>query len=127
MKSLHLPVQSGSNEILKKMNRGYTVESYKALFDDMKNRIPEITFTTDLIVGFPGETEQDFDELSEFIQEAQFDKLGVFTYSREEDTPADKLPTHHDEETKVERQERLMMIQQGISEEKNNNVITLIK
>ncbi len=56
---------------------------------------------TSIIVGFPGETEQDFDELSEFIQEAQFDKLGVFTYSREEDTPADKLPNHHDEETKL--------------------------
>ena len=89
----------------------------------IRSHIPDATLRTSIIVGFPGETEQDFDELSEFIQEAQFDKLGVFTYSREEDTPADKLPNHHDEETKVERQERLMMIQQGISEEKNNNKV----
>ena len=84
---------------------------------------PDLTLRSTLIVGFPGETEEDFNELAEFIKEAKFDKLGVFTYSREEDTPADKLPNHLEEEVKVERQEALMMIQQGISEEKNNNKI----
>ena len=85
----------------------------------IRNHIPDDTLRTIIIVGFPGETDEDFEELVEFIKEVEFDKLGVFTYSREEDTPADRLPNHLDEEIKLERQERLMLIQQGISEQKN--------
>ena len=123
MPHYHLSLQSGCDETLKRMNRRYTTAQYKEIVDKLRKEIPNVAITTDVIVGFPGETEEDFNELAEFIKEAKFDKLGVFTYSREEDTPADKLPNHLEEEVKVERQEALMMIQQGISEEKNNNKV----
>ena len=118
-----MPIQHASNRVLKLMNRKTTKEDILSKINMIRSHIPDATLRTSIIVGFPGETEEDFNELAEFIKEAQFDKLGVFTYSREEDTPADKLPNHLEEEVKVERQEALMMIQQGISEEKNNNKI----
>ena len=118
-----MPIQHASNRVLKLMNRKTTKEDILSKINMIRSNIPDATLRTSIIVGFPGETEEDFNELAEFIKEAQFDKLGVFTYSREEDTPADKLPNHLEEEVKVERQEALMMIQQGISEEKNNNKI----
>lgn len=118
-----MPIQHASNRVLKLMNRKTAKEDILSKINMIRSHIPDATLRTSIIVGFPGETEEDFNELAEFIKEAQFDKLGVFTYSREEDTPADKLPNHLEEEVKVERQEALMMIQQGISEEKNNNKI----
>ncbi len=88
MKSLHLPVQSGSDEILKKMNRGYTADMYIRLFDDMKERIPEITFTTDLIVGFPSETDEQFQKTLDLVDYCRFDSAFTFIYSPREGTPA---------------------------------------
>ena len=114
-----MPIQHASNRILKLMNRKTTKEDILNKINMIRNLIPDATLRTSIIVGFPGETDEDFKELEEFVKEVEFDKLGVFTYSREEDTPADRLPNHLEEEVKLERQERLMMIQQSISEEKN--------
>lgn len=114
-----MPIQHASNRILKLMNRKTTKEDILNKVNMIRNIIPDATLRTSIIVGFPGETDEDFKELEEFVNEVEFDKLGVFTYSREEDTPADRLPNHLEEEIKLERQERLMLIQQSISEQKN--------
>lgn len=103
MKALHLPVQSGSTEVLRRMNRGYTADQYKQLFDDMKARIPEITFTTDLIVGFPGETDQQFQETLDLVDYCRFDLAYSFAYSPREGTPAATYPDSIPEEIKKER------------------------
>ena len=118
MKSLHLPVQSGSNEILKRMNRGYTVERYKELFDDMKNRIPEITFTTDLIVGFPGETDAQFKETLDLVDYCKYDLAYSFVYSPRVGTPAAKI---EDNVSQQEKKERLHILNEHIGLHANEN------
>lgn len=118
-----MPIQHASNRILKLMNRKTTKEDILSKINMIRGYIPDATLRTSIIVGFPGETKEDFDELVNFVKEVKFDKLGVFAYSREEDTPADKLPNHLTEEEKLERQENLMLVQQGISEQKNNQKI----
>lgn len=118
-----MPIQHASNRILKLMNRKTTKEDILSKVNMIRNIIPDATLRTSIIVGFPGETDEDFEELVDFVKEVEFDKLGVFTYSREEDTPADRLPNHLEEEVKLERQERLMLVQQTISEQKNNQKI----
>ncbi len=118
MKSLHLPVQSGSNEILKRMNRGYTVERYKELFDDMKNRIPEITFTTDLIVGFPGETDAQFKETLDLVDYCKYDLAYSFVYSPRVGTPAAKM---EDNVSQQEKKERLHILNEHIGLHANEN------
>ena len=85
---LHLPVQSGSTEILKKMNRKTTGSDIRMLLDKIRTRMPNVFLRTSLIAGFPGETEEQFEELCEFVKEAKFDRLGCFAYSQEEGTPA---------------------------------------
>lgn len=114
-----MPIQHASNKILKLMNRKTTREELKSKIDMIRTKIPNATIRTTFIVGFPGETDEDFESLVDFVEEIRFDRMGVFTYSREEDTPADKLPNHLDEEVKLARHERLMMVQQSISEELN--------
>ena len=116
---MHLPVQCGSTRLLKKMNRHYSKEHYLEIIEKAKKEIPDIAFSTDLMIGFPGETEEDFNELVEFVKVAKFDRLGAFSYSREEDTPADKLPNHLEQDVKDERRDALMLVQQSISEELN--------
>ena len=123
MKSLHLPVQSGSNEILKRMNRGYTVEHYKALFDDMKNRIPEITFTTDLIVGFPGETEEQFQQTVDLVDYCKYDLAYSFVYSPRVGTPAAKI---EDNVSLQEKKERLHILNEHIGLHSNENNQTYV-
>ena len=103
MKSLHLPVQSGSNEILKKMNRGYTVEQYKELFDKMKETIPDITFTTDLIVGFPNETDEQFQDTLDLVDYCRYDSAFSFIYSPRSGTPAAKFEDTIPQEVKKQR------------------------
>lgn len=103
MPSLHLPVQSGSNHILKKMNRGYTVEHYKELFDGMKERIPGMAFTTDLIVGFPTETEGDFRATLDLVDYCRFDLAYAFAFSPREGTPAAVMEGAVSEEVKKRR------------------------
>ena len=103
MKSLHLPVQSGSDEILKRMNRGYTADSYKKLYDEMKALIPEITFTTDLIVGFPSETDEQFQKTLDLVDYCRFDLAYSFVYSPRAGTPAARMEDTIPAEVKKER------------------------
>ena len=87
-KHLHLPVQSGSSRILQKMNRRYTKEQYLALVDKIKAAVPDISLTTDIIVGFPGETEEDFQETLDVVRKVRYDSAFTFIYSKRSGTPA---------------------------------------
>ena len=112
-----MPIQHASNRILKLMNRHTTKEDILAKIEMIRKNIPNATLRTTIITGFPGETEEDFEELLDFAKLVKFDRLGAFAYSREEGTAADKLPRHIDQEIKEQRRDRLMMLQQGISQE----------
>ncbi|MEF9990484.1 MAG: 30S ribosomal protein S12 methylthiotransferase RimO [Romboutsia sp.] len=114
-----MPIQHASNNILKLMNRHTTREDILNKIEMIRKNIPNATLRTTIITGFPGETEEDFEQLIEFAKVARFDRLGAFTYSKEEGTAADKLPGHLEEEVKVQRRDALMMVQQGISQELN--------
>ena len=116
---IHLPVQYGSNKILQKMNRVYTVEKYLELVKKIRAAIPNISLTTDLIVGFPGETDADFQETLKFLQEVQFDMAFTFIYSKRTGTPAATFENQVDEKLKHARLEKLMELQNKISLEKN--------
>ncbi|ATD55087.1 tRNA (N6-isopentenyl adenosine(37)-C2)-methylthiotransferase MiaB [Clostridium chauvoei] len=105
---IHLPVQSGSNRILKKMNRNYTKESYLELIKMIKEEIPGVTITTDIIVGFPGETEEDFLETLELVKEVEYSSAFTFIYSRRNNTPADMMPDQISDEDKHNRFNRLV-------------------
>ncbi|MGL4913292.1 MAG: 30S ribosomal protein S12 methylthiotransferase RimO [Romboutsia sp.] len=115
-----MPIQHASNRILKLMNRRTTQEDIFSKIEMIRKHIPDATIRTTIIVGFPGETEEDFRQVVEFAKKAKFDRLGAFAYSREEDTPADKLPNHLEEEVKNERKDTLMLVQQEISQELNS-------
>ncbi|MEE1050314.1 MAG: MiaB/RimO family radical SAM methylthiotransferase, partial [Clostridia bacterium] len=112
-----IPIQHCSDSVLKRMGRRTCKAEIVALIEKIRNEIPDAVIRTSIIVGFPGETEEDFAELCEFVREMKIDRLGVFAYSREEDTPAYNLPNQIDEEEKESRRENLMMIQTEISEE----------
>jgi ribosomal protein S12 methylthiotransferase len=119
-KYLDIPIQHISDKILHDMNRGHGREEIDAVINSFRKEIPDIAIRTTLITGFPGETENDFQELYNYVEQIRFDRLGVFTYSEEEDTPAainrkDDIP----EDVKLERQSRIMSLQESISLEKN--------
>jgi len=114
-KYFDIPIQHISNSILKKMNRKTSKEEIEKLIQKIRKRIPEVTLRTSLIVGFPGETENNFNELYEFVKIAKFDKLGVFMYSKEEGTPAAKLPEQIHGNTKKARYNKIMRKQAEIS------------
>ncbi len=103
MPFFHLPVQSGSNVVLKRMNRQYTKESYLKVLNDLKEAVPGIAVTTDIIVGFPGETDADFLETLDLVEKAQFEGAFTFVFSKREGTPAAKFEDDTPEETKKER------------------------
>ncbi|WP_238901025.1 tRNA (N6-isopentenyl adenosine(37)-C2)-methylthiotransferase MiaB [Clostridium sp. YIM B02500] len=107
---IHLPVQSGSDRILKEMNRHYTKEQYITLAKKIRAEIPDVTFSTDIIVGFPGETEEDFNETLELAKEVRYDAAFTFIYSRRNHTPADKMENQIADEIKHERFNRLVEI-----------------
>ena len=106
-KIIHLPLQSGSTNILKAMNRKYTKEQYIELAEKIKSRIPEVVFSTDIIVGFPGETEEDFEDTLDVVRKVNFEQVYMFIYSRRVGTPADKMENQVLEEVKHERFDRL--------------------
>ena len=115
----HLPLQSGSDRILKAMNRKYTRESFFELCDYARSVIPDITFTTDIIVGFPGETEEDFCDTLSALERVKFDSVFSFVYSKRVGTRAASMPDQIDENTKKDRMGRLLTLQQSISAKKN--------
>ena len=117
-KYFDIPIQHISNKILKKMNRKTNKEQIQNLINKIRKEIPEVVLRTSLIVGFPGEKEEDFNELKEFVTQAKFDKLGTFMYSKEDGTPASKLPEQIHGNTKKSRYNKIMKIQQKISNEK---------
>ena len=119
VKYLDIPIQHVNGEILKKMNRKGDKESLSALIDKIRAKIPEITLRTTLITGFPGETEEQFCEMAEFVKEKRFDRLGCFPYSAEEGTLAAELDGQIDEQTKNDRMENIMEMQMTIAAEKN--------
>ena len=117
--SIHLPVQSGSTEILKRMNRKYTKEDYLLLIGKLKQAVPEIAITTDIIVGFPGESEADFDETLDLVKQVGYDSAFTFLYSIRKGTPAEKYTEQVPEAEKHERFNRLVELLNGISAVKN--------
>ncbi len=122
-KYLDIPIQHANGEILRRMNRKGNKESLIALINKLRKAIPEIALRTSLITGFPGETEEQFNELCEFVSEIKFDKLGCFAYSPEEDTPAAEFEGQIDEQTKVDRAEIVMNDQLRIVLEKNGEKV----
>ncbi|MBR4072322.1 MAG: 30S ribosomal protein S12 methylthiotransferase RimO [Clostridia bacterium] len=123
IKYLDIPIQHTDGEILKKMNRKGDKNSLDALIKRIRAKIPDITLRTTLITGFPGETEEQFAALDEFVKEQRFDRLGCFAYSAEEDTLAAEMPDQVDEQTKVDRAEHIMETQLEIAREKNEEKI----
>ncbi len=124
---LDIPIQHIDNEVLRRMGRKDTRESILSLLKKIKNRIPDITLRTSLIVGFPGETDEAFDSLCDFVKEGYFDRIGVFSYSPEDGTPAAKLPEQIDENVKSARHEALMQIAKQISQKACENKIDSIQ
>ena len=112
---LDLPIQHASDAVLRRMGRRTTRADLEQIVTHLREEIPDIVLRTTLIAGFPGETEEQHQEVMEFIDEMEFDRLGVFTYSQEEDTPAASMPDQIDEETKLNWQEELMELQQEIA------------
>ena len=126
IKYLDIPIQHINGDILKRMNRKGDATSLSALIDKIRAKIPEITLRTTLITGFPGETDEQFCELAEFVKEKRFDRLGCFTYSAEEGTIAATLDNQIDEQIKVDRMENIMELQMSIAAEKNEEKVDTV-
>lgn len=114
-----IPLQHINDQMLRRMARRVTRSETESLLDKLRRKIPNLTIRTTLITGFPGETQAEFSELCDFVQQQRFDRMGVFTYSFEPDTPSGKLPDHVPEDVKVARREELMAIQNPIARENN--------
>lgn len=123
VKYLDIPVQHGCDTVLKRMGRKTTREKLESLISTLRREIPDITLRTSIIAGFPGETEEEFHELCDFLETVRFDRVGVFAYSCEEGTPAAKLKGQLDEETKENRRDIVMELSQKISLERNREMI----
>ena len=119
---VHLPIQAGSNKILQKMNRGYTREEYLELVNKIKENIPGVSITTDIMVGFPGEDKEDFENTLDIVKRVRFDNAFTFVYSKREGTPAASMAGQVDEAVKKERIQRLIQEQQQISLENNKKL-----
>jgi tRNA-2-methylthio-N6-dimethylallyladenosine synthase len=125
---IHLPLQSGSTNVLKIMNRKYTKEQYLNLVEKMREKIPNVVFTTDIIVGFPGETEEDFKDTLDVVEKVKFEQVFMFIYSRRVGTPGDKMENQIPEEIKHERFDRLkQLVESQIAENNKKYVGTMQK
>ncbi len=120
---LDMPIQHASDNVLKRMGRRTNQKELKDIISKLRNEIPDIALRTTLITGFPGETEDDFEELMDFVDEMEFDRLGVFTYSKEEDTPAATMDNQIDEAVKESRRDEVMQLQQEISCDKSAQMV----
>ena len=118
-KNLHLPIQSGSNRVLKRMNRKYTREDYLKLIEKLRKTVPDITLSTDIIVGFPGESNEDFEETLSIVKEVEYDSAFTFIYSIRKGTPAEKFEDQIEESEKHRRFDLLVSAVNEISEKKN--------
>lgn len=118
-RNLHLPIQSGSNRVLKRMNRKYTREDYLKLIEKLRKTVPDITLSTDIIVGFPGETNEDFEETLSIVKEVEYDSAFTFIYSIRKGTPAEKFEDQIEESEKHRRFDLLVNAVNEISEKKN--------
>ena len=118
-----IPIQHCNSDILRRMNRRGSKEELTALITKIREKIPDVVLRTTLITGFPGETEEQFSELSEFVKEMKFDRLGCFAYSQEEGTPAAEFPDQVDEEVRKKRGEIIMEQQYNIFEKLNHDNI----
>jgi threonylcarbamoyladenosine tRNA methylthiotransferase MtaB len=117
VRHLHIPLQSGSNTVLKRMRRKYTMEFFGERLDRLKEVLPGLAITSDVIVGFPGETEQEFMETYNFIKEHKFSELHVFPYSKRTGTPAARMDDQIDEEVKNQRVHRLIALSDQLAKE----------
>lgn len=126
-KCIHLPLQSGSTNVLKAMNRKYTKEQYLNLVEKMKNKIPNIALTTDIIVGFPGETEEDFEDTLDVVGKVGFEQVFMFIYSRRKGTVADTMENQIPEEIKHKRFDKLKELVEKQIEENNNKYVGTIQ
>jgi len=122
-KYLDIPLQHGSTNMLKLMRRGTTREKTEQLLATMRDKVPGIAIRTTMIAGHPGETEADFDDLMDFVEKARFERLGIFTYSHEENTHSHSMPDDVPEEIKQERAAAVMELQEGISDEINQTKV----
>ena len=122
-KLIHLPLQAGSTKVLKEMNRKYTKEQYLRLVEKMKNRIPNVVFTTDIIVGFPNETEEDFEDTLDVVRKVKFEQVFMFIYSRRVGTPGDRMENQIPEEIKHKRFDRLKELVESQIQENNQKYI----
>ena len=126
-KIIHLPLQSGNNEVLKRMNRKYTKEQYLTLVEKMKNKIPNIVFSTDIIVGFPGETDEQFEDTLDVVRKVKFEQVYMFIYSRRVGTPADKMENQVPEEIKHIRFNKLKQLAESHISENNQKYLGTIQ
>ena len=120
---IHVPLQSGSTNVLKEMNRKYTKEQYLDLIKRIRNKIPDVVFSTDIIVGFPGETEEDFEDTIDVVKQVNFEQIFMFIYSRRVGTRADKMENQIPEEIKHKRFDRLKQVFEESIEENNKKYI----
>ena len=126
-KLVHLPLQSGNTKVLKDMNRKYTKEQYLNLVEKMKSKIPNLTLSTDIIVGFPGETDEEFEDTLDVVAKVKFEQVYMFIYSRRVGTPGDKMENQIPEEIKHKRFDRLKELVESQIEENNNKYVGTIQ
>ena len=126
-KLIHLPLQSGNTKVLKEMNRKYTKEQYLELVEKMKNKIPNLTLSTDIIVGFPGETDEEFEDTLDVVRKVKFEQVYMFIYSRRVGTPGDKMENQIPEEIKHKRFDKLKALVESQIEENNQKYIGTIQ
>ena len=124
---IHVPLQSGSTNVLKEMNRKYTKEQYLDLIKRIRNKIPDVVFSTDIIVGFPGETEEDFEDTIDVVKQVNFEQIFMFIYSRRVGTRADKMENQIPEEIKHKRFDRLKALVESQIEENNQKYLGTIQ
>ena len=120
---LDMPVQHINDRILKSMQRSTSPAKIRRIIYDLRRAIPDIALRTSIIVGYPEESEEEFQELYDFVEETRFDRLGVFTYSHEETTSAGLMEDTVSKELKLERMDKIMLLQQEISEQKNKEMV----
>ena len=126
-KLIHLPLQSGNTDILRIMNRRYTKEQFLELVEKMKNKIPNLTLSTDIIVGFPGETDEQFEDTLDVVRKVKFEQVYMFIYSRRVGTPGDKMPNQVPEEDKHRRFDKLKALYESQIEEQNEKYVGTVQ